>query len=107
MASEIPPPVVAALDAANSGNIEQFLACFAADGSVDDWGRIFSGRQAIRDWSDQEFIGAHVSLEVMKQSADGKTAVVTAQVVGNGFNADRTFTFTTDGEVIRAMRITA
>jgi hypothetical protein len=46
-------------------------------------------------------------LEVMKQSADGKTAVVTAQVGGSGFNGESTFTFTTDGEVIRAMRITA
>jgi hypothetical protein len=107
MASEMPPPVAAVLDAANSGNIEQFLDCFASDGSVDDWGRIFSGRQAIRDWSDREFIGAQVSLEVMKQSADGETAVVTTQVGGSGFNGEGTFTFTTEGAVIRQMRITA
>ena len=107
MASEMPPPVVIALAAANSGNIDQFLDCFAADGSVDDWGRIFSGRQAIRDWSDREFIGAHVILEVVEQSADGETAVVTAQVGGSGFNGESTFTFTTEGDVIRSMRITA
>jgi hypothetical protein len=32
---------------------------------VDDWGREFAGTDAIRCWSDREFIGQHVNLKTI------------------------------------------
>jgi hypothetical protein len=107
MTAEIPRAVVTALAAANSGDTEQFLGCFTEDGSVDDWGRVFRGRHAIREWSDREFIGVDVSLAVIDQSTSCDATVITAQVGGSGFNGESTFSFSTEGSAIRVMRITA
>jgi SnoaL-like domain len=107
MTAETPPAVVAALGAVNSGDTQQFLDCFTEDGSVNDWGRVYSGRQAIRRWSDREFTGVDVSLAVIEQSTSGDTTVIRALVGGSGFNGESTFSFTTDGNAIRTMRITA
>jgi hypothetical protein len=60
----VPAPVAAAIDAANRGDKDAFLACFTPDGVVDDWGREFRGPDAITAWSDKEFIGVDVSLAV-------------------------------------------
>jgi hypothetical protein len=49
---------------------------------VDDWGREFVGTDAIRGWSDREFIGKHVSLEIHGIEQDGEATVVTADVGG-------------------------
>jgi hypothetical protein len=60
----LPDPVQAAVDAANRGDVEAFLGAFDEAGVVDDWGREFAGRNAIRRWSDAEFIGKQVTLAV-------------------------------------------
>ena len=65
-----------AIEAANAGDTEAFLACFTPDGVVDDWGREFRGPDEIRGWSDREFIGVHVSLDVTGvEQQDGATTV--------------------------------
>jgi hypothetical protein len=103
----LPIPVAAALEAASAGNTEDFLAAFADDGAVDDWGRVFRGREEIRGWSDAEFIGKQVTLEVTATQTDGDTTTVTAQVGGNGFNGPSTFTFHHPSPRLALMRITA
>ena len=60
--NDLPKHVAGALAAANANDTAAFLACFTPDGVVDDWGREFRGPDEIRAWSDQEFIGVHVSL---------------------------------------------
>lgn len=102
----LPAPVQAAVDAANAGDTDAFLAVFTADGAVDDWGRVFSGAEAIRGWSDREFIGKQVSLAVTGSSTDGATTTISTQVGGNGFNGPSDFAFTLDGSRIALMRIT-
>ena len=105
--NELPEPVARALAAANANDTEAFLACFAADGVVDDWGREFRGPDAIRGWSDREFIGVHVSLEVtgIEQRHDATT--VTATVGGDGFNGPSHFTFAVDRDRLTRMTIRA
>jgi hypothetical protein len=44
-----PGPVTKLLDAANSHHTEDFLASFAHDGVVDDWGREYIGRGRSRN----------------------------------------------------------
>lgn len=105
--NDLPDPVAAALDSANANDTAGFLACFAPDGVVDDWGREFRGPDEIREWSDREFIGVHVSLDVTAvERADGATTV-TATVGGEGFNGPSHFTFDVAGDRVARMTIRA
>jgi hypothetical protein len=103
----VPDPVQRALDAANAHDIEAFLDAFTADGAVDDWGRVFRGREAVRAWSDQEFIGVRVSLRVTGSTERDQQVTVAAQVGGDGFNGPSHVAFTVEGDRISLMRITA
>ena len=103
----VPDVVQALLDAANRGDIDAFLDAFGAGGVVDDWGREFAGRDAIRRWSDAEFIGKQVSLAVTGVENDGARTVVGAEVGGNGFNGPSHFSFDVDGSTVARMTIRA
>jgi hypothetical protein len=105
--AEVPGPVRRLLDAANANDIDAFLGGFTADGVVDDWGRQFRGPDAIRGWSDEEFIGKQVSLEVTEVADEEDETVVTAQVGGNGFNGPSHFSFTTKDDLVTRMTIRA
>jgi hypothetical protein len=102
----LPVPVAAALEAANAHAVEDFLAAFAEDGAVDDWGRVFRGHDAIRAWSDAEFIGKQVRLDVTGCRTDGDTTTVSTQVGGNGYNGPSDFAFTVSGDLVSLMKIT-
>jgi hypothetical protein len=105
--ARLPKPVDAAIDAANRHDTDAFLGCFTPDGVVDDWGREFSGREAIAGWSDAEFIGVDVSLAVEDVASDGDETTVTAQVGGRGFNGPSHFTFRVAGDRVARMTIRA
>lgn len=102
----MPIPVAAALEAADAGHTEDFLAAFAEDGAVNDWGRVFRGHEAIRQWSDAEFIGKRVTLRVTGVRTEGDTTVVSTQVGGQGFNGPSDFAFTVAGDRVQLMAIT-
>ena len=102
-----PAPVGRLLQAANANDTETFLATFADGGVVDDWGREFVGSDAIRGWSDHEFIGKHVSLDIRSIERDGDATVVTAEVGGEGFNGPSHFSFPVDGARVSRMTIRA
>ena len=105
MTDELPRPVRTLVDAANAGDTPAFLAGFTEDGVVDDWGREFRGAAEIRGWSDAEFIGCEVALEVEEVERDGTRTIVAATVGGNGFNGPSTFTFLTVGGHVSRMTI--
>jgi hypothetical protein len=107
MTEGIPPAVQTLLDAANDGDVDAFLAGFTADGVVDDWGREFRGAARIRAWSDAEFIGKQVTLEVREVEHDDGALLITAQVGGNGFNGPSHFAFLLDGDRVSRMTIRA
>lgn len=104
--TKLPAPVRRALTAANDGDTDAFLAIFTDHGAVDDWGREFRGHDAIRGWSDNEFIGKQITLDVTGIEQTGDTVTVSAQVGGNGFNGPSDFTFTLNGDRLDLMRIT-
>jgi hypothetical protein len=95
------------IEAANANDTDAFLACFTDDGAVDDWNRVFTGAEAIRGWSDLEFIGVQVQLEVREVTSDGNETVVEAEVGGNGFNGASHFTFAVEGDRVARMTIRA
>jgi hypothetical protein len=103
----IPAAVTRLHNAAKTNDTERFLAAFAEDGVVDDWGREFAGTDAIRGCSDREFIGKYVTLEIRSVERDGEAAVVTTEVRGDGFNGPSHFTFLVDGDRVSRMTIRA
>ena len=103
----MPTAVRTLIDAVNAGDTDAFLNTFDADGIVDDWGRQFRGYQAIKEWSDAEFIGAHCQLEVTSVQAHDTRTLVVAQVSSSGFNGRTTFTFELHGDAVAALRLTA
>src|SRR5690349_4250829 len=104
--ADVPAPVRSALDAANAGDTDRFLDAFIdGSGAVDDWGRVFEGRDAIRAWSDAEFIGKQVTLEVTGVRTEGTTTTVSTRVGGNGFNGPSDFAFEVSGDRVARMTI--
>jgi hypothetical protein len=101
---ELAAPVAQAIDAVNAGDTDAFLAAFAADGWIDDNGRRFTGREAMRAWSDRELIGANTRFDVTG-SDDGVT--VDIEVSSDGFNGYSRFAFAVEGDALRSMTITA
>jgi SnoaL-like domain len=104
---QVPAVVREALEGANIHDTSRFLRCFAANGAVDDWGRVFTGHEQIRRWSDAEFIGKNVILSDLGFTDDDDHIVVRATVGGDGYTGPSTFTFTVREEKIWLMRITA
>jgi hypothetical protein len=104
---QLPPVLQHVLNAVNENDTDGFLGFFDEDGFVDDWGRQFVGPEAIRGWSDNEFIGKQVSLRVTGVDQRGQVIAIFAEVGGKGFNGPSRFTFTLNGNQIHELRITA
>ncbi|EON30564.1 hypothetical protein GTC6_22045 [Gordonia terrae C-6] len=102
---DLPAPVGHLLDAVNNGDTDAFLATFAVNGRVDDWGRLFAGHAEIRRWSDAELIGKKTSLAPTAALRNGEVVTMTTTVGGQGFNGPSTFTFTIDGDRVAQMTI--
>ena len=104
---DLPEPVARLIAAANAHDTDAFLASLTPDGVVDDWGREFRGPDAVRGWSDAEFIGVDVTLDVTAVEEHDGAVTVTAQVGGGGFNGPSHFTFEVAGDRVARMTIRA
>jgi hypothetical protein len=91
MTAELPPPVARLLAAANDHDTDAFLSSFTEDGLVDDWGREFTGADAIRGWSDREFIGVDVNAHVTGTATTRDETTVSAEVGDRGYNGPSHF----------------
>ena len=101
----VPEPIAHFIERVNAHDEAAFLDAFTADGQVDDWGRTFSGRNAIQAWSAREFIGSQGVLTVEEVTqTDGQVSVV-GDWRSNHANGRSRFTFDTDGEKIAKMTI--
>lgn len=107
MNAQLPAPVQAFFDAVEARDTSAFAATFGAQGFIDDWGRQFVGPDAIRSWSDREFIGVNVTLAITDVHTTGDETVVTANVGGDGFNGPSHFTFVVADDLVHSMTITA
>jgi hypothetical protein len=105
MADPAPEPVARLLKAANEHDTDAFLASFTANGVVDDWGREFTGAEAIQRWSDREFIGVDVALTVTAVTTDGDVTTVTADVGGSGYTGPSHFSFIARDGLVSRMTI--
>lgn len=80
---QLPKPVEAHFQAANSDNPAAFLSLFARDAVVLDAGKEYHGKTAIKEWSDRDYFGVHLRLEVTNAVQDAKEVVVTAKSDGD------------------------
>ncbi|MEZ5212283.1 MULTISPECIES: nuclear transport factor 2 family protein [unclassified Gordonia (in: high G+C Gram-positive bacteria)] len=105
MTPPIPEPVAAFLARVNAHDEDGFLDAFTDDGVVDDWGRIFTGRAAIKQWSDKEFIGSNGTLTVEEADADGGRVTVVGDWRSTHANGRSKFVFDVDGDKLTRMTI--
>jgi ketosteroid isomerase-like protein len=104
--STVEAPVRQAFEATNRGDSQAFLAAFAPDAVLEDWGRTFTGHDEIARWNEHENIGVQSHFEALAATQDGDTTTVQIQVTGNGYNGGGAFAITTDGERITRWVIT-
>jgi uncharacterized protein (TIGR02246 family) len=104
--TELPPAVARVIEATNAGDAAAFVDAFTEDGVVDDWGRVFRGREEIARWDAGENTGVRSTFRVQEVTVDGDTVTARLAVGGGGFNGTSTFTFEVEGDRVRSMRIT-
>ena len=102
---EIPEPVASFVAAVNAHDEDAFLDAFADPGVVDDWGRSFTGRAAIKGWSDTEFIGSRGILTAEEVTVSGAVVTVVGDWRSNYANGRSKFVFEVDGDRIAKMTI--
>lgn len=106
MTTQIPEPVASLIAAVNGHDESTFLDFFTDDGYVDDWGRIFRGRDAIDGWSTKELIGAEGTLSVQSVAiTDTGNVVVVGDWRSNYANGLSRFEFVIAGDLIASMTI--
>jgi hypothetical protein len=106
MSDDLEPPIRQMLDATNRGDNEAFLAAFAGDAVLDDWGRTFTGHEEIAGWNARENIGVNSRIEVTGVERSGDEIRVGVSVSGDGYNGGGAFTFVLAGDRIARMVIT-
>jgi hypothetical protein len=81
--TQLPETSASYVESVNQRDSAAFMALFAEGAVVDDVGREFRGRDAIKAWSDREIFDAMVTLKVIKvDDCDGQS-VITTEVDGN------------------------
>lgn len=101
----MPEPVASFVDAVNNHDEAAFLGAFDDTGFVDDWGRIFTGRDEIKGWSDNEFIGADGTMSPQRVTVDGDVVTVIADWRSTHANGLSKFEFATAGDKLASMTI--
>ncbi len=104
---ELPQPVAAVVDAINNGDEDAFVAAFAPDGYVDDWGRVLNGRDGVRSWSRTDAIGMNASMTVLSASTDGDTTHITFDWSSDRFNGQSEAYISVADNQVTAFRIPA
>jgi len=101
----VPEPVASFWKAVNAHDEQGFLDAFTPEGSVDDWGRIFTGREEIKAWSDKEFIGARGRLDIESASEQDGQVTVIGDWKSNYANGRSNFIFEIQGSKLSRMAI--
>ncbi|UVI36111.1 nuclear transport factor 2 family protein [Brevibacterium spongiae] len=102
---QIPKTIASFIDVVNAHDEQGFLDAFTSEGVVDDWGREFAGREAIKAWSDKEFIGATGTITPEEVTEDGDRVTVIGDWRSTHANGRSSFAFDLDGDRIAKMTI--
>jgi hypothetical protein len=83
MTTQLSQTIADYIRATNDHNAGAFISLFDDGAVVNDAGREFRGRAAIKTWSDREIFDAQVTLAVIAAVDRGGQAIVTTKVDGN------------------------
>jgi ketosteroid isomerase-like protein len=108
MTVETPRAIRSFIDSTNEEDTEAFLAVFADDATLDDWGRVFQGPDGVSSWNLTDNIGKHSRFDVVEVAAGRvpEEYVVTVDVSGEGYTGLGTMTFRLEGDLVKSLRIT-
>lgn len=101
----IPEPIASFFAAVNNHDNQAFLDAFTADGIVDDWGQIITGRDSIDQWSRGAFIGSAPRFTPVRSLTTDGTITVTGDWRSTHANGPSRFDFALDGDKISKMTI--
>ena len=103
---DLDAPIQAMFDATNAGDSTAFVAAFADDAVLVDWGREFHGHAEIARWNANENIGvqSHIEVTGVERTPSG-SVLVGVQVSGNGYNGGGSFEFDVADGLITRMQI--
>jgi hypothetical protein len=96
----------AMIDATNRGDSDAVVASFTSDAVLNDWGRLFNGRDEIGRWDRDENTGSHNQIKVTSVAHRGDAVKVGITVSGGGFNGEGTFVFEFEDGLISRLNIT-
>lgn len=85
---ELPPAIQQFIDATNAADDAAFLDAFSKESVLEDWGRVFVGRDGIAAWNRSDNIGVRSQFRVLAVDShpEAGTYVVTVRVSGDGYN---------------------
>ncbi len=99
--TELPPPVAAYFRAANAGDTDALVGCFAPGATVHDEGGQFSGAAAIAAWNEKaaKAVGAQCAVETVESVHQGirARAEVSGAFPGSPIHLNFLFSLGADG----------
>jgi hypothetical protein len=105
--TQLPRVIHEFLVASNAHDTKAMLACIADDAILVDHGREFKGIAAIKKWSNDEYIGSQVNVQVTGVNPRGNQYVVSTEINGNYPECPYffDFSFTLHGDQILKLQI--
>ena len=80
---QIAQSIDAFIEATNAHNTVEFLATLTDSAVITDEGQEYRGIAAIKAWSDEKYVGAKVTLDVVEVVNSNGKIIVTVKVDGN------------------------
>src|ERR1700752_270748 len=80
---QLPPPILAFIAATNAHDTRGLFEALGASAVITDEGHEYRGVEAIKEWSDEKYIGARVTLDPVNVINRDRKTIVTAEVGGN------------------------
>ena len=105
--TDLAEPIARMIDATNSGNSEEFIACFTKDAYLEDWGREFHGHDGVARWNLSDNIGKRTRFLPRAVRGDDTHQIVTLEVSGDGFNGTSDIVFEVRDDLISRLIISA
>lgn len=103
----LPDPIAEFIAATNAGDSDRFVAVFTDDAVLEDWGRVFHGRDGAASWNESDNIGRRSHFELVECEAGSEPGayIITVTVSGDGYNGTSPIDFIVRGERIARMTI--
>lgn len=101
----LPAAVQRVVDAINAADTDAFVAGFTDDGLVDDWGRVLTGPEGVREWATTDAIGAGAIIDVFGATITDDVTEIRFHWTSRVFNGDSNAFVTVTGDRVSSFQI--